>query len=524
MRLEDLMLRAVVFASGAVVMVVEVTGGRAITALYGSSAIVWGGVIGVVLSALSLGYWIGGRLSDRFDPRKVVSVMTISGGLYVALLPTITALVSSSFRLELLDERVGSVVSGLVVTGMPSVLLGAVVPSTVKHLGQGKSELGSISGNVYALSTLGSIAGTFGTTFFLLERLEVNSILFLSGLFLLAIAVMGSIRYPSVAKGGALAILAVVLVSSPPLLVCTSAYLGDVKFVGDSAYSRIVVVDRGNTRLLYINGLLHSGMIIGEPDSLPFHYTRLFVLGPLILNRSEGLSTLFIGGGGFSGPKFFASHYPGMRIVAVEIDPRVVEVARKFFHLDEFSTRMEVVVMDGRRYLMLTDEKFDVVVLDAYSKNYIPFHLATSEFFDLLRSRMKEGGVVVSNVIASLSGPASAILWAYVRTIKVHFPNVLVVPVSSGDPFDVQNVIVVASGAPLPRPVELIARAGRDKVASSLDISGPLSRAFSPSHDLTQFPLLTDGYSPVENLLNPVTMSRFGERYATGLGSPSLCA
>jgi len=146
MRLEDLMLRAVVFASGAVVMVVEVTGGRAITALYGSSAIVWGGVIGVVLSALSLGYWIGGRLSDRFDPRKVVSVMTISGGLYVALLPTITALFSSSFRLELLDERVGSVVSGLVVTGVPSVLLGAVVPATVKHLGQGKSELGSYRG------------------------------------------------------------------------------------------------------------------------------------------------------------------------------------------------------------------------------------------------------------------------------------------------------------------------------------------------------------------------------------------
>ena len=524
MRIEDLVLRVVVFASGAVVMVVEVTGGRAITALYGSSAVVWGGVIGVVLAALSLGYWIGGRLSDRFDPRKVVSLMSISGGLYVALLPTVTALVSSSFRLELLDERVGSVVSGLVVTGVPSMLLGAVVPATVKHLGQGRSELGSISGNVYALSTLGSIAGTFGTTFFLLERLEVNSIFFLSGLVLSAIAVLGSIRYPGVVKGGAFAILVVLLISTPQLLVCTSAYLGEVKYVGDSTYSRIVVVDRAETRLLYINGLLHSGMVIGDPDSLPFQYTRLFVLGPLILNRSGGLSTLFIGGGGFSGPKFFSSHYQDMRIVAVEIDPKVVDVARTFFHLTEFSDKIEIIVMDGRRYLMLTEEKFDVVVLDAYSKNYIPFHLATSEFFDLLRSRMKEGGVVVSNVIASLSGPASAILWAYVRTLKEHFPHVLIVPVSSGDPFDVQNVIVVASDAPLPSPDELVERAGRDAVASSLGISGPLSRAFVPSHDLSQFPLLTDGYSPIENLLNPVTMSRFGERYVTGLGSPSLCA
>jgi hypothetical protein len=85
-------------------------------------------------------------------------------------------------------------------------------------------------------------------------------------------------------------------------------------------------------------------------------------------------------------------------------------------------------------------------------------------------------------------------------------------------------VIVVASETPLPSGDELIARTGHDRAVSSLDISGPLSRAFFPSHDLTQFPLLTDGYSPVENLLNPVTMSRFGERYATGLGSPSLCA
>ncbi len=524
MRLEDLMLRAVVFASGAVVMIVEVTGGRAITALYGSSAVVWGGVIGVVLTALSLGYWVGGRLSDRFDPRKVVSLMAISGGLYVTMLPTITALVSSSFRLELLDERLGSVVSGLIVTGVPSALLGAVVPATVKLLGQGRRELGSVSGNVYALSTLGSIAGTFGTTFFLLEQLEVNSIFLFSGLVQSTIAVLGSIRYQGIAKVGAFAIFVVLLASSPPLLVCTSAYLGEIRYVGDSAYSRIVVVDRSGTRLLYINGLLHSGMVIGEPDSLPFEYTKMFVLGPLVLDRSEGLSTLFIGGGGFSGPKFFANHYPDMRVVAVEIDQRVVEVARDFFHLNEFSGRMEVVVMDGRRYLLLTDEEFDVVVLDAYSKNYIPFHLATSEFFELLRSRMSEGGVVVSNVIASLSGPASAILWAYVRTMREHFPNVVIVPVSSGDPFDVQNVIVVASEGPLPEPEELVARAEKDTVASSLGISGPLSRAFVPSHDLSEYPLLTDNYSPVENLLNPVTMSRFGERYVTGLVSPSQCA
>ncbi|MDJ0274009.1 MAG: fused MFS/spermidine synthase [Aigarchaeota archaeon] len=524
MRFEDLVLRAIVFIAGAVVMVVELAGGRAITALYGSSAVVWGGVIGVVLTALSSGYWIGGRLSDRFDPRKVVIAMALVGGIYVTALPTVTALASSVFRFELLEERIGSVLSASIVTGVPSLLLGAVVPAAVKQIGQGRQELGTVSGNVYALSTLGSIAGTFGTTFFLLQYLEVNSIFLLSGLTLSAIGLVGAVRHPGMLKAGAIAVVLSVLVTSPSFLVCTSAYIGDVKYVGDSAYSRIVVVERAGTRLLYINGLLHSGMVIGVPDSLPFAYTRLFVLGPLINGKTRNATALFIGGGGFSGPKFFASHYPGMRIVAVEVDEKVVEVARRFFHLDEFSDRIEVVVMDGRRYLMVTDAVFDVVVLDAYSKNYIPFHLATSEFFGLLRSRVREGGVVVSNVIASLAGPTSAILWAYVRTLTQHFPHVLIVPVSSGDPYDVQNVIVVASDAPLPDTRTLLDRASTDPVASQLGLEGPISRAFVPSHDLSQFPLLTDGYSPIENLMNPVTMSRFGERYTTGLGSPSLCA
>ncbi|MCX8203722.1 MAG: fused MFS/spermidine synthase, partial [Nitrososphaeria archaeon] len=113
-----------VFASGAAVMIVEIAGGRVVNAVYGSSAVVWGGVIGVVLSALAAGYYVGGRLADRFDPRTVMAAMMTSAGAYVTALPVVIAVVGSSPVLIRLDERLGSVVMGSVVVGVPSVFLG----------------------------------------------------------------------------------------------------------------------------------------------------------------------------------------------------------------------------------------------------------------------------------------------------------------------------------------------------------------------------------------------------------------
>ncbi|MEN3047806.1 MAG: fused MFS/spermidine synthase [Candidatus Caldarchaeales archaeon] len=510
-----------VFASGAAVMIVEIAGGRVVNAVYGSSAVIWGGVIGVVLSALAAGYYVGGRLADRFDPGKVMAAMMASAGAYVAALPIVIAVVGSSPGLIRLDERLGSVVMGSAVVGVPSFFLGGVVPSAVRLLSEGRSGIGSVSGNVYALSTAGSIVGSFATTFFLLQHAEINAIFIATGLTTVVLALIGGGGGRAVNALTAAAVLAV-LVTSPTLLTCTAAYAGEVRLVTDSEYSRIVVVDSAGIRHLFINGLLHSGMELGDPTSLPFEYTRLFVLGPLLNPSSR--TALFVGGGGFSGPKFFAERYEGLSVTVVEIDGKVVEIARSYFHLDEYEREIEVVVMDGRRYLALTEERFDVVVLDAYSKNYIPFHMVTREFFEVLSSKLNEGGVVVSNVIASLSGPASAILWAYVRTaMDVFRGEVLVVPVSSGNPLDVQNVIVVFGKRPLPEPGELVEAVRSDPVASSLGIEGAVSRAFVVREPPPDAVLITDGFAPVENLMNPVTMSRFGEGYVAGVWGPSLC-
>ncbi|MDW8041323.1 MAG: fused MFS/spermidine synthase [Nitrososphaerota archaeon] len=511
-----------VFFSGAAVMIVEIAGGRVINAVYGSSAVVWGGVIGVVLTALAAGYYVGGRLADRFNPKTVITVMMACAGVYVSSLPTVITFLGSSTQLIYLDERLGTVVMGSAVVGVPSVFMGGVVPSAVKHLSEGRSGIGSISGNVYALSTVGSIVGSFSTTFLLLQYVELNLIFLATGLFLLLMAFLG------VGRGNLLQALvgAVVLVSlvvSPTLLVCTSAYAGDVKLVTDSEYSRIVVVDFSGRRHLYINGLLHSGMDLGSPSSLPFPYTRLFALGPLM--NPGGRSVLFVGGGGFSGPKFFADRYDGLSISVVEIDGKVVEVAKRYFHITDYEGRIEVVVMDGRRYLALTHERFDIVVLDAYSKNYIPFHMVTKEFFEVLASRLNEGGVVVSNVIASLSGPASAILWAYIRTVmEVFRGEVLVVPVSTRNPLDVQNVMVVFGKRPLTEPEQLLSAVRSDRVAATLRIEEAIARSFIVREPPSDAILITDGFAPVENLMNPVTMSRFGETYLAGTWRPSICA
>ncbi|MCS7094839.1 MAG: fused MFS/spermidine synthase [Thaumarchaeota archaeon] len=511
-----------VFFSGAAVMIVEIAGGRVINAVYGSSAVVWGGVIGVVLTALAVGYYVGGRLADRFNPRTVITMMMLCAGVYVSMLPTVIAFLGSAAQLVYLDERLGSVVMGSAVVGVPSVFMGGVVPSAVKHLSEGRAGIGSISGNVYALSTAGSIVGSFSTTFLLLQYVELNLIFLATGISILLIAFLGSGR-GSLLNAMLGALFLVLLVASPTFLVCSTAYAGDVKLVTDSEYSRIVVVDHSGRRHLYINGLLHSGMDIGEPSSLPFPYTRLFVLGPLL--NPLGNSVLFVGGGGFSGPKFFADSYEGLSISVVEIDGKVVDVARQFFHLTEYENRMQIVVMDGRRYLVLTEGLFDIIVLDAYSKNYIPFHMVTQEFFTLLKSRLNEGGIVVSNVIASLSGPASAVLWAYVKTVmEVFGGEVLVVPVSSNNSLDVQNVMVVFGKRQLPEAGHLQMLVRYDRVASSLGIDEPISRAFLVREPPSDAVLITDGFAPIENLMNPITMSRFGESYLAGTWRPSICA
>jgi spermidine synthase len=496
-----------IFVSGAVVMALELAGSRLLAPIFGNSIFVWGSLIGVVLTALSLGYSLGGRLADRSPSPKTFATIVFTAGLVTASIPYISPAILEAVHLNLADDRFGPLAATSGILLLPSLLMGMVSPFGVRLVASMRGRVGSSAGDVYSLSTVGSIVGTFSTVFILIPALDVRTIILGGGLLLMIVS------SPLLSKGARLLVAVVALFSLSPLgyytqLVTASA--GEVIYSRETPYNSLAVVERDGIRTLYLNGLPHSAMNTSSPAQLLYRYTRFFEAG--LLASSQPVRVLFVGGGGFSGPKYFLERYPDVHVDVVELDPEVISTARRFFQVPD-DGRLLVINDDGRRYLSMTDKTYDLIVLDAYAKTYIPFHLMTLEFFQLLYERLDGDGVVVSNLIASLSGDTSGILWSVYRTIAQVFPRIYIYRASEGSGSTVQNLILLACKDP-----GCIVRAedARDPGLTQL-IRNNIWNAIP---HLDEYPILTDSFSPVESLINPITGKPYSvelEGYRMGL-------
>ena len=271
----------------------------------------------------------------------------------------------------------------------------------------------------------------------------------------------------------------------------------------DTGYHRIRVEETRERRYLYFDGTLQSSMDRRDPTSLELLYSRFTSLG-LVL-RPDAAKALIIGLGGGSMAKKYHQEFPEIEIDSIEIDPDVVEVARKFFHFQEDSCQ-RVHGGDGREFLTRADDRFDLILLDAYYADNMPFHLVTREFFDTARRKMTPEGVLVINLIGSLRGPDSATIRAAIKTLSSVFPQVYIFSTFGNRGHvlsEIQNVVVLASKA-LERMSmkEMERRAiglGRDlfpdpvsKIRSSY-YNGPLEQ--------DDVELLTDDAAPLDNLV-----------------------
>jgi spermidine synthase len=382
-----------------------------------------------------------------------------------------------------------------------------VSPYSVKMSAESISTLGGISGSLGSLSTAGSIFGTFFTVFVLIPGFGVRQIVFSLGVVLIAVAVVGMTW---VEKG---LIFSLVLV-----LMMPSLFSGGGPFLGisgntlvrkDTPYSTLTVIDSEaeGTRTLYLNNMPHSAMYLNGSNRAVYRYTDYFNMA--FLFNPEAERVLFIGGGGFSGPKQFLEYYPNVTVDVVEIDPDVVAVAREHFGVTE-DPRLRVFVMDGRTFLREAGT-YDVVVLDAYSKAYVPFHLLTREFFEALDEHLSPDGVVVSNLISSLIGDTSELLKAEVATITGVLPQVYLFPTKSRQLSQIQNINLIATKAParLEGP-DLLAMAAAYPVPGvpfEKYIGTLVNADILAGGEL----VLTDDYAPAEALLNPITAAPLGE-------------
>jgi spermidine synthase len=481
-----------VFVSGVASMGLEIVAGRQIAPTFGSSVFTWGSIIGVFLAALAVGYWLAGKRARENASRNALALVFVATAAYVALLIVAGDPLLRATENVGLPPRFAPVLPITILFGPPTVLLGFVSPYGAELIAS--EGPGDASGQVYALGTGGSIIGSFATTFVLIPEIKegVVGIEFGFGVLLLLTAVLLAPRGNGATRA-AIGLAAGVLVLSFVFVTYAPLAGGDVVYETQTTYQQLEVVDEDGVRTLYLDGVPHSAMDKSDPDRYVFSYTRYFHLSMLATDDVDNV--LFIGGGGFSGPKRFEKEY-NVSIDVVEIDPEVVSAAKRYFGVEE-SRDFRIHTMDGREYLESTNRTYDVVILDAYRADKVPIQLTTVEFMNLVSGRMDEDGVVVANVISARTGPESAFYRAQYRTMDRAFPNVYSFPTSESG--RLQNIELVAS-----KSERTLSQADFERRNRERDIGIDLSEEiefYRGDVDVGDAPLLTDDYAPVDSLL-----------------------
>lgn len=518
------MLLAIAFLCGAIVLALEIIGGRLLTPHFGGGVTTWASVISVFLGALSAGYYLSGLIADRFPVLSGLGILLCAAALFIWLIlpmerwffPTMEIagngeiLIPPESLFERIAGRYGVLTAAITLFWLPSMFLGAASPYLIRLASKSVETVGRTAGSIYAVSTLGSIFGTLVCAFFLLPNWGMSAVLIQLTVLTAIVAAIcfGVDAFKRRSRRTGKSNLALLLLVAIAVLSIAAAR---VIYRRDSFYHRIVVEEVNGIRHLKFDASFQSSMDTKNPDRAVFVYTDYLHLG--LIFKPDTKKVLFIGLGGATVPKKFRKDYPEMTIHIVEIDPAVKEVAEQFFYFLE-DEQMKVFIDDGRVYLRKTKEIYDMIVLDAYhggrhGEIMLPFHLTTREFLKLASLRLSKDGVLVFNLVGRLEGPQSRVTRAILKTYQFVFPEFYLFPVEMKRMpwlYGQRNLTVIAPKKALRMtPEAVIARAkklirdGKVKIAQFAEYAADLYRRPIPMDDV---PLLTDDYAPIE-FLNP---------------------
>jgi len=501
------LLLPLVFVSGMTSLGVEFGASRLLAPYFGTSLYVWGVLIGLVLIYLSAGYVIGGRLADRHPHDEVLYQITAWAGLWIGLIPLVSYPILLASQQGFKDLSAGLVAGTLLAVvllfAVPVILLGCVSPFAIRLLVKNVETSGNTAGRLYALSTAGSILGTFLPVFWFIPTYGTRPTLVGFGLALVVISVAGLWpRRRLYAAFGIAVILAWILLPSgikPP-------QVGTLVYEKESAYNYIQVVQDGTKTELILNEgeAIHS---IYDTQSLltggPWDYMVIAdSFRPAQATEPEPKSVAILGlAGGTAARQYTAAFGQQVQVTGVEIDPAILDVAHRYFHLD--SPNVHPVVADARYWLDTQAGKYDVMALDAYQQPYIPFHLTTREFFSSVRDHLNPGGAVVVNV--GRTSTDYRLVDAIASTMAAVYPSVFLVDVP-----DFTNTMVYGSTEPttiddIKHNLGLVNEPLAKAIATSAVGDGGLR--VSPYHGQ----VFTDDLAPVERLIDEIIFS-----YATG--------
>ena len=476
-------LGGLVFLAGIGSMATEITASRLLAPYYGSSTMVWANIIGLVLASLALGYWLGGRLADRHPSSRMLGGIVVAAAFLVAATPFVSAPLLD-VSVEGLDEVsagavIGSFFATLALFAPPVVLLGMVPPFAIR-LGISDVEgAGSVAGRVFALSTAGSLLGTFAPALLTIPLIGTQrTLLGAAALIALGGSLLLGARWSVVA-----ACLALLLFVPPGAVKAAPGLVYET----ESRYQYIQVVERRSARYLFLNEgvAVHS---IWRPRSiLTGGVWDTFLAVPALIGRSPERVAI-LGNAGGTTARALGAFYPQTRVDGVELDPEVTATARRFFGLAD-NPRLRVFDADARPYLRRTDARYDLIFVDAYRPPYVPFYLATREFFQLARDRLAPGGAVAMNV-ATVPGD-HRLADGIAGTLATVFPQVVAWQALRF------NQLVVGLSAPAPK------RVLADRLAATPGPLRPLAR------------LLANDMRPVAPAARPWTDDRSPVEWVT---------
>ncbi|MBA3376664.1 MAG: fused MFS/spermidine synthase [Actinobacteria bacterium] len=391
-----LALGALVFGAGIGALATEITASRLLAPYFGSSTIVWANLIGIVLAALALGYWLGGRVADRRPRTTLLGVIVLASSISVAAIPFV-AEPFLDLTVEGLDDAsagavIGSFIAVLLLFAPPVVLLGMVSPFAIRLAVSSIETAGAVAGRLYALSTAGSLLGTFLPALILIPAIGTQrTFLVIAALLAASACFLLGVRYLVVA-----AVLAALVVLPPGAIKAERGLLHEET----SYHQYIQVVERSDgRRVLHLNEgvAVHSVWQPGENVLTGGVWDAFLALPPLLGRPLERVAIL--GNAAGTTARALGVYYPDADIDGVELDPAVSRVGRRFFGLED-NPRLTVHDADARPFLRRTDNRYDLIIVDAYHQPYVPFYLATREFFRLVRERLTPGGIVALNVAA----------------------------------------------------------------------------------------------------------------------------
>ncbi|MBD3300313.1 MAG: spermidine synthase [Candidatus Moranbacteria bacterium] len=434
-----------VFFCGAIIMIFELAGSRVLGPYLGDSIFVWTSLIGIILGSLSLGYYLGGKLSDQKPKTEILSLIIFLSAVCILITflikkPLLELFTKNSFNIKSL-----SVIASLILFSPTSILLGMVSPYAAKLKLKDLKNSGSTVGNLYALSTLGSILGTFLSGFYLIPLFGTNQLLILISIILVVISFIVFQNSFRKTKISAILVFIFILI----IIKDYNNFLTKKRFIDvDTAYNRIWIYDFKDSennekkRIMDVNNVNHSAMSL-ENDNLVNEYTKYYHLAKHFNQGFE--KTLMLGGAAYSFPKDFLKKYPTATIDVVEIDPKVTELAKKYFKLKD-DPRLKTYHQDGRVFLNQAQEKYDIIFGDAFSSYYsIPYQLTTQEAVQKKYDILNQKGVVILNIISAMEGEKGEFLRAEYATYKSVFPQVYLFAVDKADdPNEVQNIMLVA--------------------------------------------------------------------------------